>query len=216
MQEIQEKKPSLPMTLKRLPMVLKRLVVLTIIVVTGVLLLSHASSFLVLNDPQPADVILVLAGGTDSRYGHAVALQKEGVAERIIVDADASRDRFGKSDADLAADFLRNNGPLGSEVCPIREDSTFGEAVDVKRCLERQKVNSVLIVTSDYHTRRALSIFRKRLPQYAWSVAAESAPYHAADRWWRHRRWAKAAFDEWEKYLWWKLVDQWRSNVVLS
>jgi DUF218 domain len=132
------------------------------------------------------------------------------------LDADASQDRFGKSDADLAVDFLRENGALDSEVCPIREDSTFGEAVDVKRCLERQKASSVLIVTSDFHTRRALSIFRKRLPQYEWSVAAASAPYHSANRWWRHRRWAKAALDEWERYIWWKLVDQWRSNVVLS
>ncbi|MFI5115081.1 MAG: YdcF family protein [Terriglobales bacterium] len=197
-------------------MSLKRLVILTIVIVMAVWLLSHAASFLVLNGPQPADVILVLAGGTDSRYGHAVALQKEGFADRIILDADASRDRFGKSDADLAADFLRNNGPLGWEVCPIRADSTFGEAVDVKRCLERQQVNSVLIVTSDFHTRRALSIFRKRLPQYEWSVAADSAPYHNSEQWWRHRRWAKSALDEWEKYLWWKLVDQWSSNVVLS
>ncbi len=197
-------------------MSLKRLVALTIVIVIAFWLLSQAASFLVLNDPQPADVILVLAGGTDSRYGHAVALQKEGLAERIILDADSSRDRFGKSDADLAADFLRNNGQLGSEVCPIREDSTFGEASDVRRCLERQRVNSVLIVTSDFHTRRALSIFRRRLPQYKWSVAAEFAPYHNAEHWWRHRRWAKAALDEWEKYLWWKLVDQWSSNVVLG
>ena len=134
-----------------------------------------------------------------------------GFAERIILDVDARPGMFGKSDADLAYDFLREKGSLGSEVCPIREDSTFGEAVDVKRCLERRKVNSVLIVTSDFHTRRALSIFRKRLPQYEWSVAAASAPYHNADQWWRHRRWAKAALDEWEKYLWWKLVDRWRS-----
>src|ERR1035438_6299060 len=136
---MQEKKPNLPM-------ILKRLVVLTIVIVIAVWLLSHTGSFLVLNDPRPADVILVLAGGTDARYEHAVALQKAGFAQRIILDADASRDRFGKSDADLAADFLRNNGPLGWEVCPIRADSTFAEAVDVKRCLERQQVNSVIIV----------------------------------------------------------------------
>ncbi|MGB8769568.1 MAG: YdcF family protein [Candidatus Korobacteraceae bacterium] len=204
------------MSLRRLPTTFKRLVVLTIAVVIAVLLLSRAASFLVLDDPQPADVILVLAGGNDARYAHAVELQKEGFAERIILDADASQNRFGKSDADLAVDFLRENGAIDSEVCPIHEDSTFGEAVDVKRCLQRQKVNSVLIVTSDFHTRRALSIFRKRLPQYEWSVAAASAPYHFANRWWRHRRWAKAALDEWERYIWWKLVDQWRSNVVLS
>ncbi len=197
-------------------MTIKRLVVLTVMLVIAVVLLSHAASFLVLNDPQPADVLLVLAGGTDARYGHAVELQKIGLAQRLILDADASRNRFGKSDADLAADFLRVNGPAGAQVCPIFQDSTYGEAADVQKCLESMKVKSVLIVTSDYHTRRAVSIFRKRLPQYEWSIAAASAPYHFADRWWKHRRWAKATLEEWEKYLWWKLVEQWRSNVVLN
>jgi uncharacterized SAM-binding protein YcdF (DUF218 family) len=203
------------MTFNRPPIILRRLAVPTIVIVLAMFLLSHAASFLVVNNPQPSDVMLVLAGGGDGRYGHAVELQKSGFADRIILDVDARPGMFGKSQADLAYDFLREKGSQGSEICPISEDSTFGEAVDVKRCLARRRVNSVLIVTSDFHTRRALSIFQKRLPQYEWSVAAASAPYHAANQWWRHRRWAKGALDEWEKYLWWEFVDRWRSDVIL-
>ena len=66
------------------------------------------------------------------------------------------------------------------------------------------------------HTRRALSIFRARLPQYQWSVAASSWPANAAEHWWKHRWWAKTVIDEWEKYLWWELVDRWRSGLVLN
>jgi uncharacterized SAM-binding protein YcdF (DUF218 family) len=203
------------MTLKRPLVILKRLAIATSIILLATLLLSHAASFLVVNDPQPADVILVLAGDGAGRYSHAVELQKRGFAERIILDVDARPGMFGKSQADLAIDFLREQGSPGSEICPVCADSTFGEAADVKGCLAQRKVNSVLIVTSDFHTRRALSIFQKRLPQYEWSVAAASAPYHDADQWWRHRRWAKSALDEWEKYLWWEFVDRWRSDVVL-
>ncbi len=203
------------MTLKRPLAILKRLAIPIIIIVLATLLLSHAASFLVVNNPRPSDVMLVLAGDSAGRYSHAVELQKSGFAERIILDVDATPSMFGKSQADLAYDFLREKGSQGSEICPIRADSTFGEAVDVKRCLAGRKVNSVLIVTSDFHTRRALSIFQKRLPQYEWSVAAAWAPYHDAERWWRNRRWAKAALDEWEKYLWWELVDRWRSDVLL-
>jgi uncharacterized SAM-binding protein YcdF (DUF218 family) len=102
------------------------------------------------------------------------------------------------------------------EVCPTDQDSTYGEAVDVKRCLETLNISSVLIVTSDFHTRRALDILRKRLPQYRWSVAASSAPYHDADQWWKHRAWAKTVLDEWNQYLWWELVDRERPGVVLK
>ena len=100
-------------------------------------------------------------------------------------------------------------------MCPTIHDSTYGEAVDVKRCLARLNISSVLIVTSDFHTRTALAIFQKRLPQYHWSIAAAYAPYHDADQWWKHRAWAKTVLEGWEKLIWWELVDRWRSDVVL-
>jgi uncharacterized SAM-binding protein YcdF (DUF218 family) len=179
-----------------------------------VVLLSHAGSFLVLNAPEHADAILVV-GGADSSYRHAVKLQKQGYADRILLDANVDQIIFGKSEADMATEFVNRTSPGLVEVCATVQNPTFGEAADVKRCLERLNISSVLIVTSDFHTRMALSIFQQRLPQYHWSVAASSAPYHYADQWWQHRAWAKTVLDEWEKLLWWELVDRWRRDVVL-
>jgi uncharacterized SAM-binding protein YcdF (DUF218 family) len=194
----------------------KRFIVLIAIIILVIVLLSHAGSFLVLNVPEHADVILVLGGGADgSRYWHAVELQKQGYADRILLDASVSQTIYGKSEADLATEFLNRTSPGLVEVCPTVQDSTFGEAADVNRCLARLNLSSVLIVTSNFHTRRALGIFQKRLPQYHWSVAAASAPYHYADQWWKHRAWAKTVLDEWEKFAWWELVDQWRPDVAL-
>ncbi len=196
--------------------VFNRLIVLIACVILVIVLLSHAGSFLVLNAPEHSDVILVLAGPADgSRYWHAVKLRDRGYADKILLDASVTQTMYGKSEADMASDFLKETSPGLVEVCPTNQDSTFGEAADVKRCLESLNVNSALIVTSDFHTRRALSIFRKRLPQYHWSVAASSAPYHDADQWWKHRAWAKTVLDEWEKFAWWELVDRWRPDVVL-
>jgi uncharacterized SAM-binding protein YcdF (DUF218 family) len=196
--------------------VFNRLIVLIACVVLVVMLLSHAGSFLVLNAPEHSDAILVLAGGAGgSRYWHAIKLQKQGYADKVLLDASVTQAIYGKSEADLAIEFLGRMSPGLVEVCPTDQDSTYGEAVDVKRCLETLNISSVLIVTSDFHTRRALDILRKRLPQYRWSVAASSAPYHDADQWWKHRAWAKTVLDEWEKFAWWKLVDQWRPDVVL-
>ena len=85
--------------------------------------------------------------------------------------------KFGKSNADLARDFLKRIHAQDTTVCPVYADSTYGETEDVARCLAPMKVSSVLIVTSDYHTRRAFSIFKARLPHYHWSIADAFAPY---------------------------------------
>jgi len=39
-------------------------------------------------------------------------------------------------------------------------------------CFLSLDAHRILIVTSAYHTRRALTIFRQRLPRYDWSVTA--------------------------------------------
>jgi len=191
------------------------LAVLAAVVLLLRFLTMRAGSFLIVNDPQHSDVIVVLEGGGGlDRYAHANSLIRQGYSYRMLVDADVNREFYGNTEADLLMNYLRRIG-APAEICPTVGDSTYSETVDVQRCLARIGATSALIVTSDFHTRRALSIFQKRLPQYRWSVAAASAPYHNADQYWQHRAWAKSVLDEWEKFLWWKLVDQWRSDVVL-
>ena len=75
-------------------------------------------------------------------------------------------------------------------------------------------VKSILVVTSNYHTRRALSILEKRLPQYHFSIYAAPDPYFFGERWWQTREWAKTTFSEWQRYLWWQFVDRWHRDVV--
>ena len=86
----------------------------------------------------------------------------------------------------------------------------MAEADDVRRCLQSLGAHRVLIVTSEYHTRRALMIFRHRLPQYQFNAAAARNPAQFGEAWWTNREWAKVTFDEWLKMLWWGAVDRWR------
>ena len=186
--------------------------------------MEYAASVLRVNNPQHADVILVLGGGLDdSRYYRAVELMKQGYADRIVLDAEAGGEKYGKSNADLAAEFLDRIHAQNTTVCPVYADSTYGETEDVARCLAPLKVSSVLIVTSDYHTRRAFSIFKARLPHYHWSIADSFAPYEhggsprmPGDNWWKNRRWAKTILEEWQKLAWWELVERWKSHLVVQ
>jgi uncharacterized SAM-binding protein YcdF (DUF218 family) len=188
------------------------------------LAMACGASFLRVSNPQRSDVIVVLGGGLDdTRYDRAVELMHAGYAPRILLDTEAFGKKFGQTMADLAQEFLDRTHAQNTTVCPVRHDSTYGEVEDVAGCLAPLKVSSALIVTSDYHTRRAYSIFTHRLPQYRWSVAASYAPFRpeesermAGDDWWKNRRWAKTILEEWEKLLWWNLVDRWRSGLVVK
>ena len=78
------------------------------------------------------------------------------------------------------------------------------------KCL-KVPLSRVLLVTSDYHSRRALSVLRQELPQYHWSIAAvHDSSVFLAEHWWQRREWAKTALMEWMKLVWWEAVDRWR------
>jgi hypothetical protein len=112
--------------------------------------------------------------------------------------------------AELARKYVEGLPQAGSiTVCPIYGHSTRDEALDVARCLQGANAHRVLLVTSDYHTRRALSIFRRVLPG-DYGVAAVFDEREFGTQWWRRREWAKVNLDEWVKLIWWELVDRWR------
>src|SRR5579863_10499226 len=159
------------------------LVLAFVLLAVSLVLLSHAGAVLVINAPKPSDALVVLEGGSgSSRFEQAVRLRKRGLAPRVFVDADVTRNYYGKSEADLVLEYLRRSKESDIEVCPTTADSTYAEAADVQRCLKGIRATSAIIVTSDFHTRRAFSTFRRRLPQYRWSVAASSWPANAAEQ----------------------------------
>jgi uncharacterized SAM-binding protein YcdF (DUF218 family) len=174
-------------------------------------LASQAARFLVLDEPEKSDAIVVLAGDTKVRPARALELLRQGVAPRVFMDAETRDVIYDQRLTDIAQKYV-NSLPEASRiaVCPIVGFSTYAEADDVSRCLQALGAHRVLIVTSDFHTRRALLIFRHRLPQYQFSVAAARGSGSFGDAWWTNREWAKVTLDEWLKLLWWEAVDRWR------
>jgi hypothetical protein len=187
-----------------------RVVVLLLIVIG---LASQAARFLVVDDPQKSDAIVVLAGDTNLRPAHALALLRQGMAQRAFLDVEVRGQIFDQRLTDLAQKYA-SSLPEASQVsvCPITGLSTNAETDDVSRCLQSAGAHKVLIVTSEFHTRRALTIFRHRLPQYQFSVAAAHDPTQFGNAWWSHREWAKVTLDEWMKLVWWEAVDRWRKQ----
>ncbi len=186
------------------------LVVLALIVVV---LGSHAARFLIVDNEQKSDAIVVLAGDTHMRPVRGLQLLRQGMAPRMFLDAEAGEQIYDQQLTDIAQKYV-NSLPEANRisVCPIAARSTVGETGDVGRCLQAISAHRVLLVTSDFHTRRALAIFAQRLPHYQWSVAAASDPARFGVAWWTNREWAKVVFDEWSKLIWWEAVDRWRGS----
>jgi hypothetical protein len=194
-----------------------KLRVILIAILSLCLLFSLTSGrFLLVNNPQRADVIVALAGETDRRPNRGLELLAQGYAPKMLLDVPATEKFYGSSEVDLAqryAQQLTLQPGQSVAICPVFGLSTKAEAGDVGRCLEKSGVHSILVVTSDYHTRRALSTFQHELPQYQIYVTAASDPQQFSSSWWQNRQWAKINFDEWIRLAWWEAVDRWRKTA---
>jgi DUF218 domain len=183
----------------------------------AVLLGSQAGSWLVVDRPQPADAIIILAGETEQRPARGLQLLTQGLAPRLLLDAPAGSRIYRWSQLELAQQYL-SGLPAAQQLsaCPIFGLSTRDEARDVARCLaasgaaNRSEIHRVLLVTSDFHTRRALAVFQHEIPGVQFSAAAAYDPVQYGNRWWRRRQWAKTFFDEYVRLAWWTAVDRWR------
>ena len=182
------------------------------LLIAGVFLWGRFSGqWLIVDRPEKSDVIVVLAGDrTDLRYYKGLELLRSGYGQAMFVDAEINV-KYGEAATDSTERFIRNTAGEAQErirVCPVRRTSTVGETESVQACVAPLHPKRLLLVTSNFHSRRALSVFRNRLPQYDWSVAAVSDGQEFGPQWWRKRAWAKTYLMEWERMAWWLTVDR--------
>jgi uncharacterized SAM-binding protein YcdF (DUF218 family) len=200
---------------------MKRPIVAVAVLIVLLILIFQPGSFLIVNHPEKSDAIVVLAGDhNDIRYWHALQLLRDGYGQHMIFDVDVGQ-IFGHSTLQYALEFIRQTAGADASritICPIDRDSTNEEAVLTGRCLQRlqPQPQSILLVSDEFHTFRALSIYRKRLPQYHWGAAAATDNYLFGVPWWKHREWAKTYLYEVEKLLYWELWERWRDVDVPS
>ena len=176
-----------------------------------VILGAKAGSFLIIDAPRRSDAILVLSGETDRRPQRALELLSQGYGKQVVLNVPSNAKLYEFTQLELARKYVQDLPQSGLvSVCPIDGLSTKEESKDAEKCLQRVGAKSVLIVTSDFHTRRALAVFRREFPGREYSAAAARNDEGFGSRWWTHRQWAKTFVDEWLRLIWWKAIDQWR------
>lgn len=173
--------------------------------------LARSGRYLVIDEPQKSDVIVVLAGETERRPNRGIELFRQGYAPKMIFDVPAAPQFYGVSPPDLAQKFIESL-PQAKQIttCTIIGLSTKDESTNAANCIAATDAHSVLLVTSSFHTRRALSIFRHTMPSVSFSVASVDDPRQFGVQWWQNRQWAKVNLEEWMRLGWWYCVDRWR------
>jgi uncharacterized SAM-binding protein YcdF (DUF218 family) len=164
-------------------------------------LLVAVGSYLVkAQAPEHADIAFVLAGDFfGNRIRTAAELVRAGYVPKVIVSGPSSF--YGYHECDLAIPFAVKSGYPESYFLHFENDarSTAGESKAASAELHRMGVHKVLLVTSDYHTRRAGSIFRAAAPDLQFVVVAAPDQSFRADTWWHNREAQKTVLLEWTK-----------------
>jgi uncharacterized SAM-binding protein YcdF (DUF218 family) len=146
-------------------------------------------SYLVLaEEPRKADLALVLGGDSSgNRIRAAGDLVRKGFVSKVVVSGPAGF--YGAFECDLAIPYAVRAGYPESYFLHFENHSrsTTEEAREAVKELRKLGARNVLIVTSDFHTRRAGTAYKKAAPEMQFTVVAAPDSEFRADGWWRNR-----------------------------
>lgn len=155
-------------------------------------ILRFAAESWIVDEPAPhADALLLLSDDNfyADRATHAAELIRQGVAPLVIASGRRLRPSAGIAELE-EHDLIERGVPKDKIVrFPQDADSTLEEAEALSQFCSEHRFHSVIIVTSNYHARRARYIFGKVFPsRITVSVAAARDGDFDPERWWEKRK----------------------------
>jgi uncharacterized SAM-binding protein YcdF (DUF218 family) len=174
-------------------------------------LLRYAGESLVVEDPlEKSDAILILSD--DNFYADRATRAAELFRQKLapVVVASGIRLRPSAGISELMTHDLIERGVPRENILPFPQDAdnTKEEAQFLRKLVQEKNWKNVIVVTSNYHTRRARYIFGKI---FANSVTIRMAAARDADydpeHWWEQRKSVKRYFHEIAGFVvsWWEL-----------
>lgn len=166
---------------------LGELVILIILMVVSVVTIGR---FLAVDDDlDRADAIVVLGGncGEYPRVRHALQLYQGGYAPTVVMSGGTMAGTgIACSSAQISLEAAQSLGlPADAAIVADGAQTTYDEAVNIRRLTQQHGWQSLIIVTSPLHTRRAARTFRTLLPET--TIYVSLAPYADRDAgpWWQ-------------------------------
>ena len=148
-----------------------------------------------------ADTIVVLGGDGSNffRVQQGVDLFNEGRAPVVVFSGGISLKDAGLacSSAQLSLEAAQELGlSAGAAIIASGAQSTYDEAVNLRRLVQQHRWQSLIVVTDLFHTRRAARTFRTLLPDTTIYLSAAPDPNVDASRWWQTEEGLVAVFNE--------------------
>ncbi len=173
---------------------------------TSSLWMSWMGWCLVSTDPAaPAGIAVLLAGDMyGERMATAASLVESKLVPRVLVSG--PQGIYKTYESDLAIDWAVKQGWPRDWFVPVHmdADSTVEEAKVLIPWLREHQLKRIIVVTSNYHTRRAGAIWRSLAKDFDVRVAAAPSREFDPDQWWKTRRGRKVFVMEWQKtFAWW-------------
>jgi len=137
--------------------------------------------------PQAADAIVVLGGDLPMRVLRGYELYQQGLAPELWISAEVPRPGTASMAEEAAAIVRRRGVPDGAIRLTTPTTSTWEEGQEIAALAKERAVHRLLLVTSWYHGRRALCVFRRHLAGSGISVSYVPASWYDSNTWWGHR-----------------------------
>jgi uncharacterized SAM-binding protein YcdF (DUF218 family) len=165
----------------------KTLLGFLLFIISWPILATVAARALIVNAPlASADAIVVLSGSSAfvERTRKAAELYRQGRAPVVLLTDDHTRGGWSNVlqrnpyFVERATDELISAGVPAERVriIPGIASSTYDEALIIRDDASAQQLRSVLVVTSAYHSRRALRTLRQTFAGTSTTVGLEPAP----------------------------------------
>jgi len=160
-----------------------------LLLVCGIGVLTVGQFLTTIDTVSSADAIVVLSGDSEdfARTEQAAHLFHKGYAPMMVLSTSSSKYAgLPCSPAQQSLAVARSQGVSADAVILISDaESTYEEAVKLRRLAQQRDWHRLIIVTDLFHTRRASRTFRTLLPDVTIYVTAAPNPEYDPRRWWR-------------------------------
>lgn len=187
---------------KRLILIIICAMLLSIALFFKPILVSLANYLIVEDEPYKADVIVVLAGEvTGERINYAVELYKKGYSKKLLLSG-WSNSKVADTAFTMRRIALEEGIPDSAILMETRSTSTYENAVFSSRIIQENGFNSIILVTSTYHSKRSKYIFAKVLNKNIKIISCPAkVQYYNPNKWWNSRKGRKTFIDEYKKLI---------------
>ncbi len=177
-------------------------------------ILRAAGNFLIYEDNlKKVSHAFVLSGGPWDRGNEAARIFKKGFADTLVCTGENIPHDFkalglNMLESEITEKNMLNKGIPKSQIVLLKKGtSTQEESDEILTFCKERSVKSIIVISTDFHTRRIKQVFKKKFEKEGIEVIVWAAPSSSYDaqNWWQSENGLIALNNEYLKQLYYLL-----------